>query len=102
MSKIKQSLEDNKEAILKELPEEFHKNLEDEIAAASDPVLPTEAEEAEAIKKELVANPDVDDAAVIKEFESNPTAHKPAPPPSDDEVKKEMEELLAEAKANVD
>ena len=99
MSNIKKSLGDNKEEILKALPKEFHADLEKEIEAADDTPRLSDAEELEAIKAELTNNPDIDEAEAIAGLEKNPTAHKPLPPPTEEEQKKEMEERLREVKA---
>ena len=99
MSNIKKSLEDNKEEILKALPKEFHADLEKQIAAAGDTPTLSDAEELEAIKAELTNNPDIDEAEALAGLEKNPTAHKPLPPPTEEEQKKEMEEHLQGAKA---
>ncbi len=94
---VQQSLKDNEAEILKNLPEEFKADLEKQIADAAPAPQMTDAEEAEAIKTELKENPDIDDAAVIPEFEKNPTAHHMPPPPSqeeqDAELKKRQEEM---------
>ena len=99
MSNVKKSLEENKEEILKALPEEFHADLEKEIEAAEDLPRLSDVEELESIKTELTNNPDIDEAEAIAGLEKNPTAHKPLPPPTEEEQKKEMEERLREAKA---
>jgi len=101
MSKRKKSLEDNKEEILKALPEEFHADLEREIEAAEDPPVLNDEEELEAIKKELTNNPDIDEAEAIAALEKEPTAHKPSPRPTEEEQKKEMEERLREVQAAI-
>ncbi len=99
MSKIKESLEKNKEEILKALPEEFHADLEKEIEAAKDPAPLSDEEELEAIKKELTDNHDVVEGLAIPQLEKAPTAHKPSPLPSEEEQKKEMEERLKKVEA---
>ncbi len=99
MSKTKKSLEENKKEILKALPEEWHADLEREIQNAEDAVRLSDEEELEAIKAELTNNPDVQEAEAIADLEKNPTAHKPAPTPSEEELRKEMEERLGEAQA---
>ena len=94
MSKIKESLEANKSEILAALPEEFHEGFTRQLETTTDPVPLTDDEELEAIKAELTANPDVSEAEVIADLEKNPTAHKPAMPPSEETLKAEMEEAL--------
>ena len=98
MSKIKKSLEENKGEILKALPEEFHGDLEKVIDAAVDAPELSDADELEAIKKELTDNPDVNEKEAIEELLKKPTAHKAPPAPSEAEQKKAMEEAIAEAK----
>ena len=94
MSKIKKSLEENKEEILKALPKEFHENLEKEIDAAVDAPALSDQEELEAIEKELTDNPDVSQKEVIEGLLKNSTAHKAQPAPTEEEQKTAMEEAL--------
>ena len=102
MSEIRKSLEENKEEILETLPEEFHADLENQIQNAESPTRLSDDEELEAIKAELTSNPDVQEAEAIADLEKNPTAHKPAPAPSEEELKTEMEEQLKEAQAEAE
>lgn len=94
MSKAKQSLEENIEAIKASLPEEFHAGLDAMIAQAEDIPVPSAEEQQEAIKAELKANPDVDDAAVIPEFEANPTSFQAPPAPTAEEQEANMQAEL--------
>ena len=82
---VTKSLEENKAQILENLPEEHHAAFEKELAKAEDPAPPTPEEELEAIKAEMKAHPDVDDAALIPEIEANPLAHRAPAPPSAEE-----------------
>jgi len=97
VSKTRESLEENKAEILEALPEEFHADLEKEIQNAVDATALSDEEELEAMKAELTSNPEVQEAEAIAHLDSNPTAHKPAPAPSEEDLKKELEERLAEA-----
>ena len=99
MSKVRESLEENKEEILKALPEEYHADLEREIQNADDAPVLSDDEDLEAIKAELTNNPDIQEAAAIAELEKNPAAHKPPPAPSEEEQQKEMDERLKEAQS---
>lgn len=96
MSAIKESLEANKEAILENLPAELHAEFEKEVAAATDSAAPTADEELAAIKAELKANPDCDDAALIAEVEANPSAHRADAAPSADEQEAAKQAALAQ------
>jgi hypothetical protein len=95
-------LEANKAEILEALPEEFHADLENEIQNAVDATALSHEEEQEAIKAELTNNPDIQEAEAIADLENNPTAHKPAPAPGEEDQKREMEERLAEAQAGAE
>jgi len=99
MNKTRESLEENKAEILKALPVEFHADLGKEIQNAVDMTAPSDEEELEAIKAELTNNPDIQEAEAIAHLDHNPTAHKLAPAPSEEEQRTEMEERLAEAQA---
>lgn len=70
MSKIKDSLTANNDAILKALPQEFHADFEKQLAAepSTDPAPLTGDAEISAIKAELVANPGVDESAAAGEL----------------------------------
>ena len=95
MSSVKKSLEENKDEILKNLPEEFHADFHTAMANAEETVPLTPEEELEAIKAELTANPDVDHDALIPLLESSPTAHRADPPPSAEEQDSAKAEALA-------
>lgn len=70
MNIAKQSLEENKAAILAALPAEFHSDFEKELAAVPDTApAPLSGEaEIEAIKAELKENPAVDEKAAAAEL----------------------------------
>jgi len=102
VSKVRESLEANKEEILKALPEEHHAHLEKEIQTAEDAMSLSDEEELGVIKAELINNPDIHEAGAIAELENNPTAHRPAPAPSEEEQEKEMAERLKEAQAGAE
>jgi len=102
MSRITESLKENKDEILAALPEEFHEEFKKqlEMPILEGPTLSGEAE-VEAIKAELVANPSVDEhmaAGELKEI-SAPGKIKPI---TDEEAKAEEEKLLAEVKAGLE
>ena len=99
MSKVRESLEANKAEILEALPEEHHAHLEKEIQHAEDATALSDEEELGAIKAELTNNPDIHEAGAIAGLENNPTAHKPAPAPSEEAQEKEMKQRLEEARA---
>ena len=71
MSKIQESLKANESEILAALPKEFHADFKKEMEAPTEEPTPLSgASEVEAIKAELVANPDVDDAAVLEDLKN--------------------------------
>jgi len=89
MTEIKKSLEENREHILGELPREFHADFEAEIERHSKPTAAETESDHEKIINELRYHPNID-AEVVGEFD--PEAHKPLPPPSEEEQKRAMEE----------
>ncbi len=95
MSMIKKSLEENKAEILKNLPNEFHADFEAEVAKAAEIAPPSATEEIAAIKAEMKANPDVDDAVLVAEVEANPSAHRAPAPPSAEEQEAAKKAALA-------
>ncbi len=95
MSAIKESLEANKDEILKNLPAELHAELEKEIEAAASVTAPSAEEELAAIKAEMTANPDCNEAELIAEVEKNASAHRAESPPSAEEQEAAMKEALA-------
>jgi len=96
MSAVKESLEANKEAILENLPAGLHADFEKEAAAATDAAAPSAEDELAAIKAELTANPDCDDATLIAEVEANPSAHRAEAAPSADEQEAAKQAALAQ------
>jgi histidinol dehydrogenase len=80
MDKVQQSLQDNMEHILANLPKEFHESCKKEIAAACESPLMSDEEEAATILEAL--SPEHAEA-----FKQNPTAHKSAPKSSLEEQK---------------
>ena len=98
MSKIKQSLEENKAAILEAVPAELHAEVEAHIAAATDEPVMSAEETVQAIKAECAANPDVDESAAA---EALGTIEAPAPVerPDDAQLATEQAELLQAAEA---
>ena len=92
---VMKSLEENKDEILENLPEEMHAAFEEELAKAADTAAPSAEQELEAIKAELKANPDADEAALIPEVEANPAAHRAPTPPSTDEQEAAMKAEMA-------
>lgn len=99
MMKAKNSLEENKEEILANLPKEFHgdflKSIE-EMPETQDTPLQGEAVVA-AIKAELVANPDVDESAAAAELKEIKAPESVAPV-SEKELEAQKAEMLAAAK----
>ena len=98
MNQEKESLKQNLEEILKNLPAELHADLKKQVedmpdaapaASNDDPVA--------AIKAELVANPSVDEKAAESEL-GNIKAPDTASKLTEAETEKEMAELLAEKK----
>jgi len=63
MSRVQESLKANLEEIKKNLPEEFHAELEKQISEAQDYSVSAESDE-QAIRAELRANPTIDDLAI--------------------------------------
>lgn len=100
MNKAKNSLKENLDEILSNLPEEFHADLKKEIDKIPDAEeVALKGEEAiNAIKAELKANPDVDETAAAAELKDIKAPEVPTPA-SEEELEKQKEELLAEAKA---
>jgi hypothetical protein len=100
MNSAKNSLLDNKDEILSNLPKEFHedflKNIE-EMPDAQEATL-SDHEVVAAIKAELVANPDVDESAAAAELKDI-KAPVAAAPPSEAEMEEQKAQLMAEAKA---
>ncbi len=85
MGIVKESLQTNLDEILKNLPEEFHEDCKKQIDTVEEPSPLSEAEEFEAIKAELINNPDVIyETEAIADFEANPTAHKAEAQPSEE------------------
>lgn len=102
---IKKSLEENKEQILKDLPEEFHSCLEAEISncepipALSDEDAVKEAVEVIRHNPSIAAISDEDCQAILDNAETFMQEFEPA---TEAELKKQQEELLAEVAANAD
>ena len=80
MDKVQQSLQDNMEHILANLPKEFHESCKKEIAAACETPLMTDEEETAAILEALPAEH-------AEAYKQNPTSHKAAAKPSIEEQK---------------
>ena len=91
MSEIKKSLEENKDAILENLPAELHEAFETELAAAADAPPPGAEDEGAAIQAEAAAHPEVDESLVS---DVDPAAHRADAPPSADEQKSAMKAEL--------
>lgn len=94
MNAIKESLEANMAEILENLPPELHDDAKKEVAAAADAAPPSAEEELAAIKAEMTANPDIDEATLMAEVEKNPSAHRAEPPPSAEEQEAAKKEAL--------
>lgn len=102
MSKVHESLKANESEILAALPKEFHEDFKKQVAApaaAEEAPLSGEAE-IQAIKAELVANPDVDESAAAAELKDIKAPGR-IPVPTEAESKAEEEALLAEVKASI-
>lgn len=94
MSAIKESLEANKKEILEALPAELHADFEKEVEAAAAASAPSAEEELAAVKAEMTANPDCDEAELIAAVEKDPTAHRADPSPSAEEQEAAKKEAL--------
>lgn len=95
MNKAQESLTANIDAILANLPEEFHADAKKQAAdaPAADAPLTGDAEVA-AIKAELVANPDVNESEAAAEL-TDVKAPAPVAVPTEAEIKVEMDANLA-------
>ncbi|MFT5777257.1 MAG: hypothetical protein ACI837_000188 [Crocinitomicaceae bacterium] len=71
MSILKKSLEDNLTEIKANLAEEFHADLEKNIAATTDEATPSAEEQKASVVAALKANPDIDEAPIVAEFEAS-------------------------------
>lgn len=101
MNNVQQSLQENLEEIKKNLPEEFHADLEKQISDSGDATgtqLSGDAAVA-AVKAELEANPEVDNTVAAELTDLAPVA---AVEPSEAEQKHEMESQLSATKAEVE
>jgi hypothetical protein len=100
MNKAKNSLQENLEEILANLPEEFHADIKKDIDGMSDGEEEslTGEDEVAAIKAELVANPDVDESAAAAELKDI-KAPTPVSPASEAEIEEQKAQMLSEAKA---
>tara|TARA_R110000787_G_scaffold12665_4_gene40697 strand:- start:5297 stop:5608 length:312 start_codon:yes stop_codon:yes gene_type:complete len=102
MNKVKESLKDNIEEILKNLPSEFHEDLKSELDKMPDveEAVASIDSQIAAIKAELVANPDVDESAAAAELKDI-KAPEAVIPATEAEIKADMAALLAEAKKSI-
>lgn len=102
MNKIQESLKANEAQILEALPKEFHEDFKKEMAAPPAPeVAPLSGEaEVQAIKAELLANPDVDESSAAAEL-TDIKAPAPIVMPTAAESAAEEASLLAEVKASL-
>ena len=101
---IKQSLEDNKDFILENLPKEFHTDFE----ASIDKAIPSEklskeqaVEQAERCMRE---NPNVlaeTRREVLPQIQADNNLGKPIPQPSEAELEKQKEQAIVEINANL-
>ncbi len=99
---VKQSLEDNLDEILENLPKEFHDDMKSSIEAAT-PTPKLSDEEAKQHAAELMKeNPAILDEECIPLLDSDTTLNKPIALPSEEELKLQMEQSLAEINASLD
>jgi len=82
---VKQSLKDNEDYILGELPGKFHDGFKKSIEAVEGPKKLTDEEE----EAEILTNLQGDQH---KAFKESPGAHKPSPQPSSEELLKQAKE----------
>ena len=101
MGTVRDSLQENLEAIREALPPELRDGLEARLAEAEEPAALDEEQEKQAIIQELRDNPDVDDAECVPQFEQDCAAHRAPPAPSSAEQEAQMKEMLAEREAEV-
>ncbi|WP_034057351.1 hypothetical protein [Lacinutrix jangbogonensis] len=103
MNKVKDSLKENLDEILKNLPSEFHEDAKKELDNMPDvaEAAPSSAAQISAIKAELVANPDVDESAAAAEL-TDIKAPEVSVPATKEETEAEMAALLAEVKKSID
>jgi len=95
MSKIIDSLKDNLEHIISNIPAELHEIAKKEIETLEVDAVNSAEQELELIKNELTSNPTIDESLV---GEIDPTAHRAPAPPSEDEQKAAMEKELEATK----
>ena len=99
MNTEKDSLKENLDEILANLPAQFHEDLKKQVAELPDtaPAAPTSEEQVAAIKAALKENPAVDESAAAAELGDIKAPELPAQP-SEAEVEAEMAKALAEMK----
>lgn len=93
---IKQSLEQNMDAILENVPVELHEEVKANIASAAPTPKLSMAEVKQAVIQELKDNPTVDDAACIPMVETDESLGQAAAQPSAEELEAEQATRLAE------
>jgi len=98
---VKQSLEENMDDILKNLPEEFHEDLKASIETAA-PSSKLTDEEAVIQASELMRdNPDIDHEACIPLLAKDTRLNRPIPQPYDAELELQKQAAIAEVKNNL-
>ena len=99
---VKQSLQDNSDEILANLPDEFHNDFKASVeAATSTPKLTTE--QAKELAAELMKeNPSISDKECIPLLDSDTLINQPIKQPTDGELELQKQELTSEINANLE
>lgn len=99
---VKQSLQDNMDEILANLPDEFHNDFKASVESAElSPRLTVEQakEQAAELMKE---NPSIDDSECVPLLEADGLINKPIKQPNDQELELQKQELKAEIEASLE
>ncbi|GAA6137317.1 hypothetical protein NBRC116583_10640 [Arenicella sp. 4NH20-0111] len=93
-NEVKQSLEENLDVILENLPEEFHQDLKKSIeSAAPQPILSPEQARVEAAQL-MKEDPAIDDKSCVPLLEEDPTIASSISQPSAEELEAQKSESL--------
>lgn len=93
---VKESLKENTNEILKNLPEEFHANFKAEMENAAPVPQQSDNELRKIVIEELKNNPNVDGVVCISAFEADMMFNQAIPQPCKEELELEKQDLLSE------
>jgi len=102
---VKQSLEENKDIILENLPEEFHGDFKASIESAETMKVLSQAEAVKEAEQCMRENPNVlaeTRREIMPSLENDQTLGQPAQQASEAELKEQMQHALGEIEANLD